>query len=223
MASLPPEVHDRLFDACRAGDVDAVKDIWAAHLGGGGGGREDLLQALDADQFLFTPLHAAASSGSAGLVAFLLEEGADVDAGDENGLTPFHMAADQGQLAIVQLLLDAGAAVDLGDSHGSTPILRACGKAHVATVKLLVGHGARLAGDEYPSDESDMATTPLHLAALQNRVDLVRYLLSEGAPATVRDKQWITPLHLAAGKDSCCADHPLFSFVYRVLLCCCPS
>ena len=48
----------------------------------------------------------------ADLSRLLLENGADVNAEDDNGLTPFQIATSKGYRSTAQLLLDHGASVE---------------------------------------------------------------------------------------------------------------
>jgi ankyrin repeat protein len=55
----------------------------------------------------------------------LLDEGADVNAADDEGLTPLHAAASSDSVDVVRLLLDAGAEVNVRSNSGETPIYSA--------------------------------------------------------------------------------------------------
>ncbi|MFT7723971.1 MAG: ankyrin repeat domain-containing protein [Roseateles sp.] len=57
----------------------------------------------------WTPLHYAASGPDNGVAAFLIAQGADLEARSENGSTPLMMAARYGNGDLVPLLLKAGA------------------------------------------------------------------------------------------------------------------
>ena len=57
----------------------------------------------------WTPLHYACSGPDNGVAAFLLAEGAEVNARSENGTTPLMMAARYGAGDLVPLLIEAGA------------------------------------------------------------------------------------------------------------------
>ncbi|BDA40453.1 Acyl-CoA-binding domain-containing protein 6 [Coccomyxa sp. Obi] len=67
-------------------------------------------------------LHLLASEGDTSAVAFLLDNGADIDSRDAEGCTALHWAADRGSLEVTQLLLQRGAAVNAQDSDGQTPL-----------------------------------------------------------------------------------------------------
>lgn len=57
----------------------------------------------------WTPLHYACSGPDNGVAAFLLAQGAEVNARSENGTTPLMMAARYGSGDLVPLLIEAGA------------------------------------------------------------------------------------------------------------------
>jgi ankyrin repeat protein len=57
----------------------------------------------------WTPLHYACSGPDNGVAAYLLAQGADINARSENGTTPLMMAARYGNADLVPLLLKAGA------------------------------------------------------------------------------------------------------------------
>jgi ankyrin repeat protein len=56
-----------------------------------------------------SPLHFACLSNSFQIVKYLVSNGADVNARNENGETPLHFAAKQSSKEIVQYLVDHGA------------------------------------------------------------------------------------------------------------------
>jgi ankyrin repeat protein len=57
----------------------------------------------------WTPLHYACSGPDNGVAAFLIAQGAELNARSENGTTPLMMAARYGNSDLVPLLIKAGA------------------------------------------------------------------------------------------------------------------
>ncbi|XP_028160039.1 transient receptor potential channel pyrexia isoform X3 [Ostrinia furnacalis] len=73
--------------------------------------------------FTETPLHVAASLGSASCTKLLLDAGADVRAALGPGrATALHLAAEDGHAECAQLLLDNGAHIDWPNFRGQTPL-----------------------------------------------------------------------------------------------------
>ena len=100
--ALPEGVH-MLLEAGASVNARDHSKATAMHLGAEGGMEEhrELVRALigrgadleAADQFGWTPLHAAASRGHAEMVSLLLDAGASAAASDEDGKTPLAWAA----------------------------------------------------------------------------------------------------------------------------------
>lgn len=84
-----------------------------------------------------TAFETAILYGSANLVKFMIEKGAEVNAG-EGDITPLHRAE---RADIVKLLLDGGAKVDAKDFDGNTPLMSS-GDADI--VRLLIERGANV-------------------------------------------------------------------------------
>jgi hypothetical protein len=75
-----------------------------------------------------TLLHSAANGGSAEVVRWLLERGADVRARNRMGRTALHVAAERNRSArVVEVLAEAGADLKARDDGGMTPLEVAVG------------------------------------------------------------------------------------------------
>lgn len=128
--------EERLFQACRMGDVNAVlREIEE-------NGVVMNVQEQGSDQ---TPLMAAVLSGQAQVVQILLNKGADVTIGEKDDYTPAHGAGFQGRAKIMSLLKEHGIDV-IRDFHsdGYAPFHRACWgheQRHSDTVQFLLEIG----------------------------------------------------------------------------------
>ena len=69
-----------------------------------------------------TPLHWAASHGSADDVARLVAAGDDVDARSHSGLTALHLACSNGHTATAEALIARGADINAEDRDGRSPL-----------------------------------------------------------------------------------------------------
>ncbi len=72
------------------------------------------------------------------VIKVLLENGADVNHPDFDGMTPLCLASILGHKDVVQLLLESHADVGHWDRHGRTPLMLASANGHHTVVKLLL-------------------------------------------------------------------------------------
>lgn len=108
---------------------------------------------------------------------------------------PLHRAAAEGFCDGVALMIEAGAAVNsYTESHPKTPLLHAVERRQYDVAELLLKHEADPNLDEIINGN----TTPLHLAASQGRLDLVKALIGHKANVNACDIANETPLHKAA-------------------------
>jgi ankyrin repeat protein len=130
-----------------------------------------------------TPVADAARAGDRAAVRRLLQEGADVNAPQGDGMTALHWAATNGDLELADLLLRDGAShasrTRLG---GYTPLSLAAEAGHGPVAAALVKAGA----DVNAADTS--GTTALMLAAASGDVEAIRVLLDGGADVHARER-----------------------------------
>lgn len=146
-----------------------------------------------------TPLHEAVDSRNYETVDRLLTGGANPNLQDDHlRQTPLHRAVESENEPITHRLLQARADPNLRDAAGDTPLHAALKSPHLkqeplATLNGMIAHNARL-------DLADMQdrSTPLHLAAQTNKLNVAERLLSERVNPNVEDKNGNTPLHNAA-------------------------
>ncbi len=168
-------------------------------------------------------LHLAAEGGHLACVELLLQRGLSVDLRDRlDNATALHWAAQGGHLPVMERLLAAGADIDgEGDAHEVGVIGWATCFQHVRTdaADFLLARGAKptifsavaldradLVRQLVEADRSLVAAkmsrfeqhrTPLHLAVLKNRPQMVALLLELGADPSARDDHGHTPLNFA--------------------------
>jgi len=163
-----------------------------------------------------TPLALAALNGDAGMVAALLEAGADANAARPEGETVLMTAARIGRVETVKALLARGAAVNAVEQwFGETALMLATAENHVAVVRALIEGGADVNArtivlDGEPArDRNALALQPLNttfprggfsaltFAARQGALESARALVAGGADVNVRDPDGIGPLAVA--------------------------
>jgi len=202
--------------ACKGGNVDIVRDLL----------KHDV-KVKHKDAFGMTALHTAARANiSAAIAEVLVDNGAAVDARDDDGATPLYLAATMGHVDTCKLLLKHGARHDSKDDEWVTPLHAAARAGQAAAAHELIEAGANVNArtDEGVTPlfmavksgsvqvcellrlqrvdlkaQADDGDTPLHVAARAGRAHVCLWLLDHGAAVDARDgKRGSTALHVAA-------------------------
>ncbi len=136
-----------------------------------------------------TPLMIAARSGSAEMVALLLDHGADIEGvWTTPGFTPLIGAASTGHVPVIELLLKRGARTDAHTDQGATALHIAAQSNQPEAIKALVKAGI----DVDVRDRSN--ATPLIIAAATGQLEAVKTLIDQGAKTDAVANQGITAL-----------------------------
>lgn len=179
-------------------------------------GRTELAQFLN-----------AAASGNNDAIWILRDRGIDINTATAFGSTALHEAASHGQNSTIKLLLNSPEInKEARDNRGNTPLLAAAWAAHFTSLKILIDHGAnpRVMNDDgvcalhaaakmgqadctrtllqksVPASlaEKDTKMTPLHYAAAQGSVEVMKMLIEHEAEINLQDSKGWTPLHYTA-------------------------
>jgi ankyrin repeat protein len=128
-------------------------------------------------------------------VRALLQEGADVNMAQGDGMTALHWAAERGDAVMAEMLLFAGASVRATTRIGDyTPLHLAGRSASAAIIEMMVKAGA-----DVNAATTNSGATALHFAAASGGAEAVTALLNAGADPNVREALWQqTPLMFAA-------------------------
>jgi ankyrin repeat protein len=101
------------------------------------------------DSYFYTPLHLAANFGRLNIVDELLDKGASINDGLEDGrMTPLHMAASEGHVKVMSKLLERGADPNASCGDYGMVINAAIESGNCDAVKLLVEKNVSLATEE---------------------------------------------------------------------------
>ncbi|XP_060077074.1 transient receptor potential cation channel subfamily A member 1-like [Ylistrum balloti] len=155
----------------------------------------------------FYPIHVAAKSAAAKTLEVLIKHVENLGYSREQVLSftdkannmPLHAAVNGGDIEAVRVCIAAGAAVDAQQEDKSTPVHFACAQGSVELIKIMQElQPVRFSTALSTCDVLKM--TPLHRAALFNHVNVVEYLLKQGADIDAQDSQDRTPLLIAASK-----------------------
>lgn len=113
------------------------------------------------------------------------QPGLDVNVRGSNGKTPLHYAVEINELSMVALLLNRKNINPLiADDDGKSAL--SCAREEI--LQALINH-------KYGSEGDSL----LHLAAMLNEANAVRFLLNKGVNVNEQNALLHTPLHLAAG------------------------
>ena len=139
------------------------------------------------------PLHYAVKERQVLNAELLIRSGAKMDARDFRGMTSLQHLFQSDDEEMIQLLLQSQAEVNAQDVYGRTTLSTATEAGNHVMVRLLL---------EDPRISIDLAdkngTTPLHLAAVFKRVDIIEILIQASADVDALDYLNSTPLHYAA-------------------------
>ena len=140
-------------------------------------------------------LRDAAFAGQIAEARRALDQGAGVNAADEENRTALMLAAFNDSADVAKLLLDRGARVDDRDNAGRTALLYAASGPNTKTVQLLLGQGA-----DVDATDNGEGWTALMFAAAEGRAAVVRALLNHGADSSIQDVDAETALDFATDK-----------------------
>ncbi len=143
------------------------------------------------------PIADAAMRQNRAAVRALLQQGADVNAAQGDGMTALHWAAVNGDAELAATLVSAGANVAATtriDGQTAMHLAAAFGRAEALGVLLTAGADANTA--------TGTGTTALMLASASGNLDSVKLLVAHGANVNVREAaKWHTALMFAAAAN----------------------
>jgi uncharacterized protein len=142
-----------------------------------------------------SPIADAAMKGNREAVRTLIQQGADVNAAQGDGMSALHWAADKGDAELTELLVYAGANPAAVTRIGQyTPLHLASRAGSAAAVRALLKAGAKV-----DAKTSVSGATALHLAAAAGDPAVVTALLDAKADINAKEAEWEqTPLIFAA-------------------------
>ena len=172
--------YNALIAACHYGHLEIVKCLIEE-------GKADIGYK---DNVGCTALHRAAKFNRLDVVKYLIGKKASIDEKEDLGRTPLWSAAFNGRDEILEFLLERGAKVEVfGGESESTPLKAACQQGHLNCVEILAKKGkARI-------DAPDThGRTPFYMAVLGNHLDVVKFLVRNGADVEAEGREGRTAL-----------------------------
>ena len=135
------------------------------------------------------------------LVQLLVDQGAEINLGDNDGVTPIMIATIKGHTEVVRFLMQGGASLVERDVKDHTILHFAAMNNRQEVLSVMAAYNEELVA-QLSNLPNHMENTALHLAAQAGHLDTVRELLQEVYKADVDNKNWDeqTPSHLAAAE-----------------------
>lgn len=153
----------------------------------------------------YTPLHFAAFGNSPEAAELLTKSGAKLNLWTCQDVEPvLHCAVRAQANNVVKVLLEKGSSVAQKNNLGETPLHVACFVQSISCAEMLL---CTMGTD--PNAVNQNHRTPLHYAVMNKNSspELVELLIKHGALVNVKDKQELTPLHIASlNEQSECVD-----------------
>ncbi|MBT5717433.1 MAG: hypothetical protein HOI70_11020 [Opitutae bacterium] len=171
-----------------------------------------------------TPLHSAAWGKNMQVLELLLEDGANVNARTDEGETPGMTAALRGEKEMLEILFALSADPHAKDIHGTNMLDLAAAGGHKKIVDLLKQMGVKnqnplhvaaglgdlkevkklLKQEKNINSRDPFGATPLIVAMVSGKEEIVDFLLSRNANPLISAKDGYTLIHAAAfsGKKS---------------------
>ena len=122
-----------------------------------------------------TPLALASSKGKVQVGRFLIEQGADMNFGDNQSLVPSHLASQHEHLDMARLLLDHGVDPNIKRNDLSSALHLASANSHLKVAELLIQRGASV------DVSDDKQETPLYRTVTNGNAAIARLLIDHGA------------------------------------------
>ena len=146
-----------------------------------------------------TPLHGAAfRNKNVEVVNFLVSKGADMNAKSKFGSIPLHGAARSNTVEVVEFLVSQGADVNMKDDAGYTPLHRA-----VSSCSEYVEYAEIFCSEFfYDGCDTNALASAIREAKKDRMIEVIKFLIENGADVNAKANDESTPLHIAAHLDN---------------------
>ena len=142
------------------------------------------------------PIHIAALADQSESLAFLIINGSELSSKDENNLTALHIAVlNNNENSILSFIAAAPDLNFIFDHEGKSPLSYAAYFGYADHVDTFLFYGADLRSPDHYQN------TPLHYSLFADTPEATRVLVDNGAYPLEKNKEGITPLHIAATRD----------------------
>ena len=145
----------------------------------------------------FTPLHYASYNGNMKLIKLLLNNGADINISNNNGLNVLHLAAQGNQVTPIYYLIHKYKMnVNSIDKIGNTSLHWACFLNNDKVLNFLL-----LCDKINVNIKNKNGFTPLHFSVIGRNIKAIKKLIISGGDITIKNNKNETCLNLAYKKN----------------------
>ena len=132
-------------------------------------------------------IKAIPSAERCNMIKMLIENGANVNSKDKNGLTPLHIAVKDNEIDLAKILLDYGANIETKSKYAHTPLILAVEADLIDMAIVLIENGANV-------NAGSRNRTPIFRAVDLNLVAMTKLLIQNGADVDVPNHWGYPPL-----------------------------
>ena len=128
------------------------------------------------------------------------EEQAELLANKHNGYftcatAALFIAAQYGNIDVIRFLLENGADIDDKNYGGFTPLHIAAKYGEIKAMITILSYASKEHKVELLATKDNSGKTALHIAAENGKIDVIRFLLENGAEVNAKDRSGATPLY----------------------------
>ena len=143
-------------------------------------------------------MHVAAEGGNIGLVKYLVNLGLSLEVRDKFGRTPIFHAVLKGHEDLILFLLGRNAKTNVRNINGHSLMQIAAQGGKIRIVEALLEHGCSVNDKSADTFSSKGFLPPLHAAALYGHLEVVKFLVHNGADKSqIEFRYGKTPVALA--------------------------
>jgi ankyrin repeat protein len=138
-----------------------------------------------------SPLIKASSKGDSFTAQKLIQEGANINEVDRNGITPLMHSIWERKTETTKTLIKMGADINIQDKNGDSALHVAVYNCDASMAKILIDNGADV------NAKTNSGVTALHYAAQCKEPEVTKILIENGADASIKNNDGQTALKYA--------------------------
>ena len=174
--------RNNVFMETRCGNLDVLKLFYP-----------NPKESLMVDPYGLNPIHIAASNGRIKIVKYFIENTEALTAQDNSGCTPLCGAIINCRYTVFRIIIKA-----VSEEHILKPLINGMNVIHVAAERVQFEVVYQLCKKvTNPIVPDDKGNTPIHYAACNGNLAMLKFLTSYGTDLMIPNKNGKTPLELA--------------------------